>query len=116
MARLEAALDHPTPPGLAEAARSAGCPPAGIRSLESDGRIVRAGDDLAWSAAAFARLQAAALRLASSGPLTTATLRDATVTSRKYVLALLEELDRRGVLARTPDGHVPGPRAGMARR
>ncbi len=116
MDRLEAALDRPTPPGLAVAARSAGCPPAGIRSLESDGRIVRAGDDLAWSAAAFARLQAAALRLASSGPLTPATLRDATGTSRKYVLALLEELDRRGVLARTPDGHVPGPRAGMARR
>ena len=42
---------------------------------------------------------------------TPAALRDATGTSRKYVMALLEELNRRGVLARTPDGHVRGPRA-----
>ena len=27
-------------------------------------------------------------------------------------MALLEELNRRGVLARTPGGHVRGPRAG----
>jgi hypothetical protein len=27
------------------------------------------------------------------------------------VMALLEDLDRRGVLRRTPTGHVPGPRA-----
>jgi hypothetical protein len=43
--------------------------------------------------------------------LTPAALRDATGTSRKYVMALLEELDRRAVLRRTPAGRVPGPRS-----
>jgi selenocysteine-specific elongation factor len=112
MDRLEALLDRPAPPGLAEAARAAGCPPAGMAALEAAGRIVRVDEDLAWSAAAFARLRAAALELATSGPVTPAALRDATGTSRKYVMALLEELNRRGVLARTPGGHVRGPRAG----
>jgi selenocysteine-specific elongation factor len=112
MDRLEGALDVPTPAGLAEAARIAGCPLAGIRALETAGRIVRVEVDLAWSAAAFARLEAAALGLATPGPVTPAGLRDATGTSRKYVMALLEELNRRGVLLRTPGGHVRGPRAG----
>ena len=111
MDRLEAALDTATPPSLPEAARVAGCPPAGVRALEASGRIVRVDEDLAWSAQAFARLQTVALRLATPGPLTPAALRDATGTSRKYVMALLEEFNRRGVLARTPDGHVRGPRA-----
>ncbi len=111
MDRLEAALDMPASPSLAGAARSAGCPEAGIRALETAGRIVRVEPDLAWSAPTFARLQSTALRLATPGPLTPAVLRDATGTSRKYVMALLEELNRRGVLARTPAGHVRGPRA-----
>jgi hypothetical protein len=29
-------------------------------------------------------------------------------------MAILEDLDRRGVLRRTPEGHVPGPRAATA--
>ena len=112
MDRLEVALDVPAPAGLPEAAGAAGCPPAGVRALVVAGRIVRVEEDIAWSAGAFARLQAAALDLATPGPLTPAALRDATGTSRKYVMALLEELNRRGVLARTPAGHVRGPRAG----
>jgi selenocysteine-specific elongation factor len=112
MDRLEAALDCPAPPSLVEAARLASCSPTGIRALEAAGRIVRVEEDLAWSAPAFARLQSAALRLATPGPVTPAALRDATGTSRKYVMALLEELNRRGVLARTEGGHVRGPRAG----
>ena len=112
MDRLGAILDVPAPPGLAEAARSAGCPPVGVRALEAAGRIVRVEEDLAWSAPAFALLKTTALRLATPGPLTPAAFRDATGTSRRYVMALLEELNRRGVLARTPDGHVRGPRAG----
>jgi selenocysteine-specific elongation factor len=111
MDRLEFALDTAAPPPLAGAARAAGCPPAGIRALEDAGRIVRVAEDLAWSAPAFARLQTVALRLATPGPLAPAAFRDATGTSRKYVMALLEELNRRGVLARTPEGHVRGPRA-----
>jgi selenocysteine-specific elongation factor len=111
MDRLERALETPAPPGLLEAARAAGCPPEGVHALESAGRIVRVDRDLAWSTAAFAGLQATAVRLAADGPLTPAALRDATGTSRKYVMALLEDLGRRGILTRTPAGHVPGPRA-----
>ena len=111
MARLESALDLPAPPPLSEAALAAACPPDGIRALESAGRIVRLDDDLAYAAAAYRRLEARAVELATASPLAPAALRDATGTSRKYVMAILEDLDRRGVLRRTPAGHVPGPRA-----
>jgi selenocysteine-specific elongation factor len=111
MDRLEAALDVVAPPALGQAALAAGCPPEAIRALEAAGRIVRLDADLAYAAPAFARLEEIALRLATTGPFLPAGLRDATGTSRKYVMAVLEELDRRGVLRRTPDGHVIGPRA-----
>jgi hypothetical protein len=115
MARLEAALAVAAPPTLAEAARASACPIEGIRALESAGRIVRVEDDLAWEAATLVRLQALAVQLASAGPLSPAAFRDATGTSRRYALAILEDLDRRAVLRRTPDGHVPGPRAATLR-
>ena len=67
--------------------------------------------DLAYAMTAYRDLAATALRLATRAPLTPAMLRDATGTSRKYVLAILEDLDRRALLRRTPDGHVPGPKA-----
>jgi selenocysteine-specific elongation factor len=111
MARLEAALSVPAPPSLAEAATAAGCPPEGVRALQADGRIVRIGTDLAWSTATYRGLAAMALELARDGPLSPAAFRDASRTSRKYVLAILEDLDRRQILMRTPEGHVPGPRA-----
>ena len=111
MGRLERALDVPAPPPLAEAAAAAGCPPEGVKALQAAGRIVRLGPDLAWSSAAFHRLAALALDEAHRRPLSPAALRDATGTSRKYVLAILEDLDRREILRRTPEGHVPGPRA-----
>jgi selenocysteine-specific elongation factor len=111
MDRLEAALSVPAPPALGEAATAAGCPPEGVRALQADGRIVRVDPDLAWSTGTFHRLAAAALDAARAAPLTPAAFRDATGTSRKYVLAILEDLDRRGILERTPEGHIPGPRA-----
>jgi len=111
MDRLERALAAPAPPPLAEAIRLARCPAEGVRALETAGRIVRVEPDLAWAGTTYRELEAVALRLADPGPLTPAALRDATGTSRKYVMALLEDLDRRGVLRRTPDGHVRGPRA-----
>jgi selenocysteine-specific elongation factor len=116
MDALEAALDVPAPPALSAAARAAGCPPDGVRALEATGRIVRLNDDLAYGAAAYRRLEARAVELATAGPLAPAALRDATGTSRKYVMAILEDLDRRGILRRTPAGHVPGPRVTMAVR
>ncbi len=114
MERLESALAVAAPPPLGEAALAAGCPPDGIRALSADGRIVRLSPDLAWSTAAYHRLAAVALERARAGPLTPAVLRDATGTSRRYVLAILEDLDRRGILQRTPEGHIPGPRAPRA--
>jgi hypothetical protein len=99
------------PPSLEEAAAAAGCPPEGVRALAAEGRIVRLAPDLAWSTPTYHRLAALALEQARVGPLTPAAYRDATGTSRKYVMAILEDLGRRGILERTPDGHVPGPRA-----
>ncbi len=111
MDRLEAVLAVPAPPPLAEAARLAGCPSDGVRALEAAGRITRLEDDLAWATPTLQALQELALRLAWTAPLTPAAFRDATGTSRRYTLAVIEDLDRHGILARTPIGHVPGPRA-----
>ncbi|HSL97497.1 MAG TPA: selenocysteine-specific translation elongation factor [Candidatus Deferrimicrobiaceae bacterium] len=111
MDRLEAALAVASPPGLAAAAEAAGCPPDGVRALEAAGRITRLEDDLAWATPAYHRLAGMALSMARQGPLTPAAFRDASASSRRYVLAILEDLDRRGILARTAEGHVPGPRA-----
>ena len=114
MDRLEDALAVPAPPPLAEAARTAGCPDAGIHELERLGRIVVLDRDVAYAASTYRELEARALDLAHREPLTPAALRDATGTSRKYVLAILADLDRRGLLRRTEAGHVPGPRTPAA--
>lgn len=109
--RLEAALAVPAPPSLAEAARAAGCPPAGIRDLVRSARIVVLEPDLAYATSTYRDLAARALSMAGREPLTPAAFRDATGTTRKYVMAILEDLDRRAILRRTPAGHVPGPKA-----
>jgi selenocysteine-specific elongation factor len=111
MDRLEHALAVAAPPALGDAARGVGCPPDGVRALERAGRIVVIEPDLAYAASTYRYIESTALALAGAAPLTPARLRDATGTSRKYVMAVLADLDRRGVLRRTPDGHVPGPRA-----
>jgi selenocysteine-specific elongation factor len=111
MDRLETALAVVAPPPLADAAQAAGCPPAGIRALERAGRIVVLEADLAYAGSTYRDVIGTALAMASTAPLTPAAFRDATGTSRKYVMAILEDLDRRAILRRTPDGHVPGPKA-----
>jgi len=110
MDRLEALLAVPAPPALADAARTADCPPVGVRALEAANRIVRLEDNLAWAATTYRELSRQALSLAAAAPLTPAAYRDATGTSRKYVLVILEDLDRRGLLRRTDAGHVLGPK------
>jgi selenocysteine-specific elongation factor len=111
MERLERSLAVVAPPPLTEAAAAAACPTEGVRELERSGRIVVLDGDLAYATATYDEIAGTALRLAATAPLTPAGLRDATGTSRKYVMAILEDLDRRGILRRTPNGHVPGPRA-----
>ena len=99
------------PSWLAATAARVGCPPEGIRALGRAGRIVVLEPDLAWAATSYRGLAARALVMASRAPLTPAAWRDATGTSRRYSLAILEDLDRRGILRRTEAGHVPGPKA-----
>ena len=111
MDRLVEALTVLAPPPLREAAAAAGCPPATIRELERTGRIVVLDEDLAYAMATYRDLAAKALAMAAREPLAPAAFRDATGTSRRYVMPILEDLDRRGILRRTPAGHVPGPRA-----
>jgi selenocysteine-specific elongation factor len=111
MDRLEASLAVAAPPVLTEAAHAAGCPRPGIRELERAGRIVVLEPDLAYAMSTYGDLTAQALVMAARQPLTPAAFRDATGTSRKYVMAILADLDRRGMLRRTEAGHVPGPRA-----
>jgi selenocysteine-specific elongation factor len=111
MDRLEAALAVASPPSLLASMRATGCPPEGVIALERTGRIVRLDDDLAWSVDVYWNLARQALKLARNEALTPAAFRDETGTSRKYVMAILEDLDRRGILRRTPEGHVPGPRS-----
>jgi selenocysteine-specific elongation factor len=116
MDRLERSLDQVAPPSLRDTARAVGCPPEGIRELERTGRIVVLEPDLAYATTTFRRLAGTAVAMADSEPLTPAGFRDATGTSRRYVLAILSELDRRAILRRTPDGHVPGPRSASVER
>ena len=111
MDRLETALAVISPPALREAAAAAGCRPSAVRELERQGRIVVLDHDLAYAMSTYRDLAAKALALASRRPLTPAAFRDATGTSRRYVMPILEDLDRRAILRRTAEGHVPGPRA-----
>jgi selenocysteine-specific elongation factor len=114
MDRLETLLAVSTPPSLADAARAAACPADGVRALERAARIVVLEPDLAYAMSTYRDLAARAIAMAAHEPLTPAAYRDATGTSRKYVMAILEDLDRRAVLRRTRDGHVPGPKAPRA--
>ena len=110
MDRLELALSVAAPPSLADTARAAGCPPDGVRALEAAGRIVRLEDDLAWAAGTYRDLVKRALAMAATAPLSPAAYRDATGSSRRFVMVILEDLDRRGLLRRTDAGHVLGPK------
>lgn len=103
---LLAALDAAqfAPPALGEAATAAGVTPALLREMEAAGQLVRLGGDIAMTPDAIEHA-AAALRevAATDGALTASRARQALDTSRKFVLPLLEELDRRGVTVRSGD-------------
>ena len=110
MDRLEALLAVTAPPPLTDAARAAGCPAEGVRALERAARIVVLEPDLAYAMSTYRDLAAQALAMAAREPLTPAAYRDATGTSRKYVMAILEDLDRRAILRRTPTATSPARR------
>jgi selenocysteine-specific elongation factor len=75
--------------------------------LAEAGRIVRAGKDLAFTAAAFEQARAVAVEIAAAnGSVTLAQLRDRLGCSRRYAQALLETLDSHGITRRIGDERV----------
>ena len=72
--------------------------------LAEQGRVVRASQGVVFDAATYARIEAeVTARLRSAGKVTVAEARDLLGTSRKYTLALLEEMDDRKVTRRAGD-------------
>jgi selenocysteine-specific elongation factor len=75
--------------------------------LVGEGRIVPAGRELAFTAAAYAEARAATVEIATAhGAITLAQLRDRLGCSRRYAQALLEALDAEGVTRRIGDERV----------
>jgi selenocysteine-specific elongation factor len=85
---------------------------AAIAALVEQGRAVRAGRDLAFTAEAFTAARAAAVEIAGAGgSVTLAQLRDRLGISRKFAQALLEAMDANGVTRRVGDERVLRRRA-----
>jgi selenocysteine-specific elongation factor len=84
---------------------------AALAALVEQGRAVRAGRDLAFTAEAFEQARAATVELAATGSVTLAQLRDRLEISRKYAQGLLEALDAHGITRRVGDERVLRRRA-----
>ena len=84
---------------------------AALAALVEQGRAVRAGRDLAFTAEAFEQARAATVELAATGSVTLAQLRDRLEISRKYAQGLLEALDAHGITRRVGDERVQRRRA-----
>jgi selenocysteine-specific elongation factor len=103
---LVAALaeDPFAPPALDEVARELGVDLRQRAALLSSGRIVRCGD-ITFAAVAIDRAVSLLSELeARNGPFTTSEARQALGTTRRFAVALLEHLDRRGLT--DFDGHT----------
>ena len=75
--------------------------------LATEGRIVRVNDSVAFSAAAYEDMVGKVTgHLHEHGRITVADVRDLFGTSRKYALALLENLDKRRITRRIEDARV----------
>ncbi len=108
-------VDHP----YLDAVRSGGYTPpqpddidrAELRELVRRGHVVTR-DGMYFHADTIDAAAALAAQLLSSSPtgFTVAEFRDATSTSRKFVLPLVAELDARGVTRRRDDLRIAGPR------
>ena len=96
-----------SPPGLDEAARTAGVSGALVRELEAEGLLVRLTPDLALTRDAFESAVDQLRTLhAETGPFTAAQAKTAWRTTRKYAVPLLELLDQRGITRRSGDRRV----------
>jgi selenocysteine-specific elongation factor len=96
-----------SPPGLEEAARTAGASGALVRELEAEGLLVRLTPDLALAHDAFETAVGQLRTLhAETGPFTAAQAKAAWQTTRKYAVPLLELMDQRGITRRDGDTRV----------
>jgi selenocysteine-specific elongation factor len=83
-----------------------------LAHLVADGRAVRAGRDLAFTAEALDVAQEAVVHLAGqTGRVTLAQVRDRLGISRKFAQGLLEALDARGITRRVGDERILRRRA-----
>ncbi len=110
--RLLAALD--AEPFAPPSPDSVGVEPAIVRALVREGAIVDL-DGVLFSAVALAsaRRLLAALVI-DRGSYTVADARDVLGSTRKFVLAIVNQLDREGVTRRRGDERIAGPRAEAA--
>ena len=75
--------------------------------LEQQGKIVRVSDGVAFSAGAYdSMVQQIRQRLEEKGEITIGDARDMFGNSRKYILALMDHLDRRQITRRVGDSRV----------
>jgi selenocysteine-specific elongation factor len=75
-----------------------------LRALIETGRLVQVGEDVLLQPEVVREMQEAVVRqIRSEGGITLAELRDQFDTSRKYAVALLEYLDRKGITVRRGD-------------
>jgi selenocysteine-specific elongation factor len=102
---LLAALDAEpfAPPSLRDSAAAAGVSRPLLSEMESAGQVLRLATDIAMTSAAVDEATALLRAAAAEGALTASQARQVLGTSRKYVVPLLEELDRRGITRRTGD-------------
>ncbi len=75
-----------------------------LNTLEKQNLLVRAGQELYFSASVFASLSSTVVRhLEKYGPSSAADLKEAMGTTRKYAIPLLERLDALGITVREGD-------------
>jgi len=80
--------------------------------LVASGELVVVSPEVAFGAEAYGKLvRGTSELLAREGQATVARIRDEFDTSRKYILALLEHLDAKGITVRDGDVRRLGPRA-----
>ena len=78
-----------------------------IQHLVSEGKLIRVGDDLVFSArAADDAVERIRTYLRANGKLTVASARDLLSSSRRYVLPLLEWMDARKITRRVGDDRI----------
>ena len=98
------------PPPLAELGRTFDA--ALIRGLVRSGQLVAVSPELVYPPASLERIRGLVLdQVAASGPFTVAQFRDLVGASRKWVVPLLEYLDRTGYTVRQGDVRILGPKA-----